>query len=105
MNLTRRSLVGMVGDAWIATLPFGNVDGVPGEFSNKGRIRIGDTFFPVVGTVSTTHTMVDLGIKPSVKVGDIATVYDWREGSRPGEVGSVHYPMRLNPLLRRELIG
>jgi hypothetical protein len=46
-----------------------------------------------------------------VKIGDVATVFDWMEGSRPEDVGAAcnasvyDLTMHLNPLLRRRVVG
>jgi hypothetical protein len=44
-----------------------------------------------------------------VKIGDVATVFDWTEGSRPEDFGVASkapvcdLAMHLNPLIRRRL--
>jgi alanine racemase len=59
---------------WIATIPAGHVDGVPGTAVNGGRILIDDRTYPVVGSVSASHTIIELGSETDVRVGDIATI-------------------------------
>jgi len=59
---------------WIATIPAGHVDGVPGTAVNGGRILIGDRTYPVVGSVSASHTIIELGGETNVRVGDVATI-------------------------------
>jgi alanine racemase len=60
---------------------------------------------------TASHGIVEIGNEPEVKIGDIATVFDWTEGSRPEDValscgGSVYdLTMHLNPLLRRKFVA
>ena len=97
------------GDVWIATLPVGHVDGVPRVAANGGRIRIGDRFYPVIASVSSSHTLLEIGAEKTVSTGDIATVFDWRDGSRPEDLaaatGASTYDlvMHLSPLLPRRI--
>ena len=59
---------------WTATLPAGHVDGVPRESVNGARVLIGERTFPVIGAVSASHCIVELGEAPAAKVGDVATL-------------------------------
>jgi len=59
---------------WTATLPAGHVDGVPRESVEGARVLIGDRTFAVIGAVSASHCIVELGDSPAVKVGDVATL-------------------------------
>lgn len=93
-------------DTWMATLPVGHADGVPRSAPKGGRVRINGRLFPVVA-ISASHLIVEIGEAQQVKIGDVATVFDWMEGSRPEDFGeaanaSVYdLTMHLNPLLRR----
>jgi alanine racemase len=64
----------------------------------------------VIASVSASHTIVEIGPEPTVKIGDVATLWDWQEGSRPEDVatacGASVYDllMHLNPLLPRVLL-
>jgi alanine racemase len=97
-------------DTWVATLPVGHADGVPRSITQGASVRIAEGLFRVVA-VSASHLIVEIGDEPRVKVGDVATIFDWTEGSRPEDVGeackaSVYdLTMHLNPLLRRRIIG
>lgn len=97
-------------DTWVATLPVGHADGVPRIALKGARVRIGDGFFPVVA-VSASHVIVEIGDNPLVKIGDVATLFDWTEGSRPEDVAAAcgasvyDLTMHLNPLLRRRFDG
>ena len=96
-------------DTWLATLPVGHADGVPRSSVEGARVRIGGGMFPIVA-VSASHLIVEIGDEPLVKAGDIATVFDWNEGSRPEDFAvaaksSVYdLTMHLNPLLRRRVL-
>ncbi len=97
-------------DTWVATLPAGHADGIPREVTKGGRIRIFDGMYPAVA-ISASHCIVDLGPITNVRVGDVATIFDWQDGSRPEDMsaacGSSVYDltMHLNPLLPRKIIS
>ena len=75
-------------DTWIATLPVGHADGWPRAAAKGARIRIGTALYPVIASVSASHTLVDIGATPTVRVGEIATLFDWQDGSRPEDVAA-----------------
>lgn len=58
----------------IATISAGYADGVSRYLTNKGKVRIGSSLFPIVGTVCMDMFMVDLGnpeeTDSEVNVGD-----------------------------------
>src|SRR5215475_13662028 len=97
-------------DVWVATLPVGHADGWPRQAAKGARVRIGESLYPVIATVSASHTIVELGPEPRVGIGDVVTLFDWREGSRPEDVaaacGSSVYDltMHLNALLPRRIV-
>jgi len=97
-------------DVWVATLPVGHADGYPRDAVNGARVRIGGNLYPVIGTVSASHCIVEIGEKPTVKEGDVATFFDWQEGSRPEDIsrdcGSSVYDltMHLNSSLPRRMV-
>jgi alanine racemase len=97
-------------DVWVATLPVGHADGLPRAAAKGGRVRIGGRLFPIVATVSASHCIVELGTEPLARAGDIATLFDWEDGSRPEDLaagfgGSVYdLLMHLNPLLPRRTV-
>jgi alanine racemase len=96
---------------WIATLPVGHADGWPRLAAKGARVRIGAGLYPVVASVSASHTIIDLGSQTTVAVGDVATLFDWTDGSRPEDVseacGASVYDltMHLNPLLPRRILA
>ena len=95
---------------WVATLPVGHADGLPRIAAKGGRIRIGGTLYPIVASVSASHTIVEIGNERTVEIGDEATVFDWTPGSRPEDLaascGASVYDltMHLNPLLPRRTV-
>lgn len=73
-------------DTWIATLPAGHADGWPRAAAKGARVRIGASLYPVIASVSASHTIVEIGREPAVRIGDVATFWDWQPGSRPEDV-------------------
>jgi alanine racemase len=98
-------------DTWIATLPVGHADGWPRLAAKGGRIRINGRMYPVIASVSASHTLVEIGDTPAVKAGDVATLFDWESGSRPEDVAAAtgasvyDLTMHLSPLLPRTIIS
>jgi alanine racemase len=110
-------------DVWVATLPVGHADGWPRNAAlshDKGaKVRINGELYPVIASVSASHCIVGIGVdRPAgareneqrVKIGDLATFFDWQPGSRPEDVsescGASVYDltMHLNPLLPRRIV-
>lgn len=73
---------------WVATVPVGHADGWPREAAKGATVRIRGRAFPVVASVSASHTIVNLGAETAVQAGDIATCFDWETGSRPEDVAA-----------------
>jgi len=98
-------------DVWVATLPVGHADGWPRAAAKGARVRIGAALYPVIASVSASHTIVEIGPEPRVRIGDVATMFDWQEGSRPEDVAAAcgasvyDLTMHLNPLLPRRIIS
>jgi alanine racemase len=59
---------------WIATLPVGHSDGYPRKAVQGARVLINGRRFPVIGAVSASHCIVELGDEPVAQVGDVATL-------------------------------
>ena len=59
---------------WIATIPAGHTDGIARGSVNGARVLIGDRTYPVIGAVSASHTVVEVGAEPTVRIGDVATL-------------------------------
>ncbi len=95
---------------WVATLGIGHVDGYPAGAVRGCEVLIRGSLYPVVGTVSASHTVVALGSETPVQAGDEATlVGPDHPAIHPNEVAlRAEWPeyamfMRLNPLLDRVL--
>ncbi|HVL66715.1 MAG TPA: alanine racemase [Vicinamibacterales bacterium] len=59
---------------WIATLPVGHADGYPRQAVRGAEVLIGDRLYRVIGAVSASHTIVEVGDERTVHVGDVATL-------------------------------
>jgi alanine racemase len=59
---------------WIATIPAGHVDGVPRRAVDGARVLIRNQTYPVIGAVSASHCIVELGDHSPVDVGDVVTL-------------------------------
>ena len=97
-------------EVYVATLPVGHADGLPRVAAKGGHVRIGERLYPLIATVSASHSIVEVGPEPTVAVGDVASFFDAKEGSRPEDLaaacGSSVYDltMHLNPLLPRRVL-
>jgi alanine racemase len=95
---------------WVATLPVGHTDGLPRVAAKGGKVRINDALYPIVASVSASHTIVEIGDEPRVRAGDVVSIFDWQEGSRPEDLGSAcdasvyDLTMHLNPLMPRMVV-
>lgn len=92
---------------WVATLPLGHGDGYPRTAVNGAKVLIGERLHPVIGAVSASHCIIEVGDEERVRVGDIATVLgpdhpDIHPNVVAGATGSVYdLLMHLNPSLPR----
>jgi alanine racemase len=59
---------------WIATLPVGHSDGYPRKAVQGATVLINGRRLPVIGAVSASHCIVELGDEPIAQVGDVATL-------------------------------
>ena len=97
-------------DVWVATVPVGHADGWPRVAAKGAKIRINGDLYPVIATVSASHSIVEIGAEEKVRVGDVATLFDAQSGSRPEDLseacGASVYDltMHLNPLLPRRIV-
>lgn len=96
---------------WIATLPVGHTDGYPREAVNGGHILIGQKTYPVIGAVSASHTIVEIGRDQTVAVGDTATLLgpdtpeidpNWLSATTGASIYDIF--MHLNPMLPRVVV-
>jgi len=59
---------------WIATIPMGHADGFPRRATEGAQVLIGGRTYPVIGAVSASHAIANLGPETGVKVGDVVTL-------------------------------
>ena len=73
-------------------------------------MRISCKLYPVIASVSASHSIVEIGSEQRVNIGDVATMFGWQEGTRPEDIasacGSSVYDlmMHLNALLPRKIL-
>jgi alanine racemase len=96
---------------WLATVPAGHTDGVPRQAVDGARVLIGDRTYPVVGSVSASHCLVELGESKTAEVGDVATLLgpdhpDIHPNALALATGASVYDllMHLNPTLPRYVV-
>lgn len=97
---------------WAATLGIGHVDGYPSGAVKGCEVFIGGKLYPVIGTVSASHTIVAFQEERAVHVGDVATLVGPDHAAlHPNEIakrsGWSEYNMfmHLNPALTRTVIA
>ena len=95
---------------WIATIPLGHGDGYARTAVKGAKVLVGERLYPVIGAVSASHSIIEVGDEESVKIGDVATFLGPdRPEIHPNEVarvtGSVYdLLMHLNPALPRFIV-
>lgn len=95
---------------WIATIPLGHGDGYSRNAVKGAKVLVGDRLYPVIGAVSASHSIIEVGDTEAVHIGDIATYLGPdRPEIHPNEVarvtGSVYdLLMHLNPVLPRIVV-
>jgi len=57
-------------DTYIASIPIGYGDGYPRSLTNKGSVLVNGKKYKISGTVCMDWIMIDLGLKPKVKIND-----------------------------------
>lgn len=73
---------------FVATLPVGHADGLPRVAAKGGRVRIGGAMYPIIASVSASHAIVEIGSEPRVNIGDVATIFDGEDESRPEDLAA-----------------
>jgi alanine racemase len=97
-------------DVWVATLPVGHADGYPRNAAKGGRVKIGGAMYPVIASVSASHTIVEIGPEPRVREGEVVTLFDAETSSRPEDLSAAtgvsvyDLTMHLGALLPRKVI-
>lgn len=59
---------------WIATLPVGHADGYTRQAVRGAEVLINNRLYRVIGAVSASHTIIEVGDTQTVNVGDVATL-------------------------------
>ncbi len=96
---------------WTATLPVGHTDGYPRTAVAGSRVLIGNGVYPVIGAVSASHCIVELGSETTVSVGDVATLMgpdapETHPNALATATGTSVYDrlMHLSPLIPRVVV-
>ncbi|MEE9361583.1 MAG: alanine racemase [Cellulophaga sp.] len=71
---------------WIATIPIGHADGYLRNAVKGAKVLVNGNLYPVIGAVSASHTIIEIGDKKEVSVGDIAIL----EGADHPEIHPSH---------------
>jgi alanine racemase len=75
---------------WVATLPLGHADGYPRRAVDGCEVLIDGNLYPVIGAVSASHTIVEVGDHKRFEIGAEATL-----------VGSGHPAVHPNTVAER----
>ncbi len=93
---------------WVATLPVGYNDGYPRAAAGKCEVLVNGRPYPVIASLSSNHTLIEIGDEPTVRAGDVVTLMgDGPRAITPHEIsrrtGESVYGllMGMNPLLPR----
>lgn len=97
---------------WIATIPVGHADGVPREAVRGARVLVGGRLYPIIGAVSASHAILEVGDEETVRIGDVATLLGPDHPAiAPNAVAAAtgrsvyDVLMHLNPTLPRVVLG
>ncbi len=101
-----------VEPTWVATVPIGHTDGYPHEAAGQTVALVGDRLYPIIGVVSSNHTILEVGNQKTIEVGDVATLIGPDraeiapiEVARRGGVERDYWIMtKLNALLHRVVV-
>jgi alanine racemase len=95
---------------WVATLPVGHADGYHRTAVRGCEVLIGERLYRVIGAVSASHTIVEVGPEKTVELGaEAVLVGPDRPEILPNEVASragisvYDVLMRLSPLLPKRV--
>lgn len=96
---------------WVATLGIGHVDGYPSGAVKGCEVLVRGRLFPVIGTVSASHTVISFGEEQGAEVGDEATLVGPdhpalhpNEVAKRAEYSEYNMFMHLSPHLRRVVV-
>jgi len=94
----------------IAVLPIGYSDGYDRALSNKGIVKIRDTYAPIIGRVAMNLTMIDVTDIPNISLHDIVTLMGNDEKINADSLAklcsTINYEIvsRISPFLPRIII-
>jgi alanine racemase len=93
---------------WVATVPLGHGDGYARTAVKGAKVLIGVRLYPVIGAVSASHSIIEVGDEESVRIGDAVTYLGPdRPEIHPNEVArTTGYDllMHLTPALPRYVV-
>ncbi len=88
------------GKMKVASVPAGYHEGIDRRLSNKGFVKIGNSFCPIVGRVSMNITTVDVSRVPEAALGTAVTLIS----SNPSDKNSLAESARLAGTIPYELM-
>ena len=95
---------------WTATIPTGHTDGYPRAAVNGARVLVNGETYPVIGAVSASHTIIEVGDEKKVNIGDVATLVgsghpDIHPNAVAKATGTSVYDrlMHLSPMLSKHM--
>lgn len=95
---------------WVATVPAGHTDGIPRTAVDGSHALVNGTPYPIIGAVSASHTIIEIGDEPAVSIGDLVTLMGPDHAAiHPNELASISKTsvydrlMHLNPTLPKVL--
>jgi alanine racemase len=96
---------------WVATVPAGHTDGIPRTAVDGSHAVVNGTAYPIIGAVSASHTIIEVGDEPAVRIGDLVTLMGPDHAAiHPNALASVSNTsvydrlMHLNPSLPKVLV-
>lgn len=96
---------------WVALAPVGHTDGYPATATGGCLGRIRDRLYPVIGAVSSSHVMFEIGDERSIEIGDTVTLIgpdapEITPHAVAKQAGLEFYPLitKLSPLLPKRVV-
>jgi alanine racemase len=97
---------------WIAMIPTGHTDGYPKDAAGNCKVMINEKLYPVIGIISSNHTIVEVGQEKTVNIGDIATltgpdhpdITPFAVATQSGLERDYWIMTKLNALLHRKVV-
>lgn len=62
-------------DTTLAVIPIGYADGLSRSFSNKGKVKIKDKYYNIVGRVCMDQTIIEIGKNSGIEIEDDVLIY------------------------------